>query len=413
MELYLKFQYQKNNMETTEIKKEKLHNLLIIDDEPEVIKSLTRLFRRDYNIFSTTNAEEGLKIMDNENIQVIVSDQRMPGITGVEFFSKIRVKYPDAVKLILTGYSDIEAVKDAINKGQVFRYITKPWDPYELENVIKEAFDKSDLITKNQELMISLKEANKNLENKVKERTKELEEVNTKLSELNIEKNKYIGMVTHDLRSPIGTAQSFSALLIDDYHETPEETQLKYLGIINERCNFSLDLIDNFLNVSKIESGVFDLKLSKQNYVSFVKDALVQERIMAEKKSQEIIINCPVSDILITFDVNKIQQVISNLVSNSIKYSMPGTKIFIDIELKDDEIITKVTDQGQGIPEDELPEIFKPFKITSVKATANEKSIGLGLAIVKKIVEAHNGKIEVYSKVGEGTSFVYYLPFKS
>lgn len=399
-------------METDEILKEKRHNLLIIDDEPDVIKSLTRLFRRDYNVFSTTDAEEGFKIMDNKSIQVIISDQRMPGITGVEFFSRIRVKYPDAVKLILTGYSDIEAVKDAINKGQVFRYITKPWDPYELENVIKEAFDKSDLITKNRELMISLKEANENLESKVKERTKELEEVNVKLSELNLEKNKYIGMVTHDLRSPIGTAQSFSSLLIDDYYEIPEEIHLKYLRIINDRCNFSLDLIDNFLNVSKIESGVFDLKLSEQDYVSFIKNNIVQEKIMAEKKSQEIIINCSVDEAFMTFDVNKIQQVISNLVSNSIKYSMPGTKIFIDIELKDNEIITKVTDQGQGIPENELSEIFKPFKTTSVKSTANEKSTGLGLAIVKKIIEAHNGKIEVYSKVGEGTSFKYFLPVK-
>lgn len=399
-------------METNEKMEGKSHNLLIIDDEPEVIKALTRIFRKDYNVFSTTDAERAFGIMETEKIQVIVSDQRMPGITGVEFFSKIKYKYPDAIKLILTGYSDIEAVKDAINKGQVFRYVTKPWDPYEIENIIKEAFDKSDLIIQNRELLESLKEANENLENKVKERTKELEKLNSKLSELNIEKNKYIGMVTHDLRSPIGTAESFSALLIDDYHETPTEKHLEYLGIINNRCNFSLDLIDNFLNVSKIESGTFDLKITEQDYVSFVKNSILQEKIHAVKKSQEIIINSSVDKAVLGFDVNKLQQVISNLVSNSIKYSMPGKKIFIDISLDENGIITKVSDQGQGIPKEELPDVFKPFKTTSVKATANEKSIGLGLAIVNKIIEAHNGHIEVESKVGEGTTFTFLIPME-
>lgn len=400
-------------MEASDIQKNQKHSLLIIDDEPDVIKALTRLFRREYNVFSSTDAEEGLEIMEKEKIQVIISDQRMPGITGVEFFSKIKVKYPDAVKLILTGYSDIEAVKDAINKGQVFRYVTKPWDPYELENIIKEAFDKSDLIAKNRELMISLQEANENLEAKVKERTRELESLNIKLSELNLEKNKYIGMVTHDLRSPIGTAQSFSSLLLDDYYETPSEKHIEYLGIINDRCNFSLDLIDNFLNVSKIESGVFDLKLTEQDYMSFVYNSLIQDKILSEKKSQEIVINSSVDKLVFVFDINKIHQALSNIVSNAIKYSMPGTKITIDIELNENEVITRVKDQGQGIPENELPDIFKPFKTTSVKSTANEKSTGLGLAIVKKIIEAHNGHIEVQSKVGEGTTFVYTLPLRS
>ncbi len=397
-------------MEASDIQKSQKHNLLIIDDEPEVIKALTRIFRRDYNVFSTTDAENAFQIMENENIQVVISDQRMPGITGVEFFSRIKARYPDAIKLILTGYSDIEAVKDAINKGQVFRYVTKPWDPYELENIIKEAFDKSDLIIQNRKLLENLKEANETLENKVKERTKELENLNVKLSELNLEKNKYIGMVSHDLRSPIGTAQSFSSLLLDDYYETPSEKQIEYLGIINDRCNFSLDLIDNFLNVSKIESGVFDLKLTEQDYVSFVYNSLVQDKIMSEKKSQEIIVNSSADKVVFVFDVNKIHQALSNIVSNAIKYSMPGTKISIDIDLSENEVITKVKDQGQGIPENELPDIFKPFKTTSVKSTANEKSIGLGLAIVKKIIEAHNGHIEVQSKVGEGTTFVYTLP---
>ena len=208
---------------------EKDYNLLIIDDEVDITKALVRQFRRKYNVISTTDASEALKIMENEKIQVVLSDQRMPGMTGVDFFAQIKDKYPDALKLILTGYSDIEAVIGAINEGQVFRYVKKPWNPDELETIIREAFEKYELITNNRKLMTSLQEANQNLEEKVQARTLELEKVNARLSELNLEKNKYIGMVAHDLRNPIGVAGSFSEILIDDLDTIPKETQLEYL----------------------------------------------------------------------------------------------------------------------------------------------------------------------------------------
>lgn len=389
---------------------EKDHNLLIIDDEVEITKALTRQFRKKYNVFSTTNAEDGFSIMEKEKIQVVLSDQRMPGLTGVDFFTRIKDKYPDALKLILTGYTDIEAVIGAINDGQVFRYVTKPWNPNELDSIIREAFEKYELITNNRKLMHSLQESNTTLEAKVKARTLELEKLNDRLSELNIEKNKYIGMVAHDLRNPIGVAASFSDILIEDYDGLDKENQLEYLEQINKNCNFSLNLIHDFLDTSKIEAGIFDLNLTFQEYVSFVKRNIVQNEILAKNKSQEIIITTDHSNIAACFDENKIQQVLNNLLSNAIKYSFPNTKIEIDISATTDEITTKIIDQGQGIPEEELMKLFNPFQTTSVKSTANEKSTGLGLAIVKKIIEAHRGKLKVESEVGKGSNFMFTIP---
>ena len=389
---------------------EKDHNLLIIDDEVDITKALVRQFRRKYNVFATTDAVDALKIMENKKIQVVLSDQRMPGMTGVDFFAQIKDKYPDALKLILTGYSDIEAVIGAINEGQVFRYVKKPWNPDELESIIREAFEKYELITNNRKLMYRLQEANQNLEAKVKARTLELEKVNASLSELNLEKNRYIGMVAHDLRNPIGVSSSFAEILIDDFDTIPKETQLEYLGHISTSCDFSLKLIRDFLDVSKIESGIFDLNLTELEYLSFIKKSIVHEEILAKNKSQEIIISTDLSSIATKLDSNKIQQVLNNLLSNAIKYSFPDTKILIDISETADEIVTKIIDQGQGIPKVELQKLFKPFQTTSVKATASEKSTGLGLAIVKKIIEAHHGWVKVESEVGTGSTFYFTLP---
>jgi len=389
---------------------EKDHNLLIIDDEVDITKALIRQFRRKYNVFATTDASDALKIMENQKIQVVLSDQRMPGMTGVDFFSKIKDKYPDALKLILTGYSDIEAVIGAINEGQVFRYVKKPWNPDELETIIREAFEKYELITNNRRLMTSLQEANQNLEEKVKVRTSELEKLNSRLSELNVEKNRYIGMVAHDLRNPIGVAASFSDILIEDYDAIPKADQIEYLGMINSSCNFSLNLMRDFLDVSKIEAGIFDLSVTNQDYIKFAKANISLVEILAKNKSQEIILRTDQESIIASFDSNKIQQVFNNLISNAIKYSFPHTKIVIDISETKTEIVTKIIDQGQGIPTNELQKLFNPFQTTSVRATNSEKSTGLGLAIVKKIIEAHHGWVKVESEVGKGSVFSFGFP---
>lgn len=241
-------------------------------------------------------------------------------------------------------------------------------------------------------------------------KTIELEALNSMLSELNIEKNNYIGMVAHDLRNPIGIAESFTEILIEELDNLSKETQLEYLTHITNNCSFSLGLIRDFLNISKIESGIFDLNASESEYVSFVKASIVYEEILAKSKSQEIIITTGVSNIYACFDKNKIQQVLNNLLGNAIKFSFPHTKIVIEISETETEIITKISDQGQGIPAEELSKIFNPFQTSSVKSTANEKSTGLGLAIVKKIVEAHHGWVKVESEVGKGSSFYFSIP---
>jgi len=389
------------------------YKLLIIDDEIEITKSIARQFRRKYQVFSATSASEGMEIMEKEHVQVILSDQRMPDMTGVDFFSVIKDKYPDALKLLITGYSDIEAVIGAINEGQVFRYVTKPWNPNELESIVKEAFEKYELITNNRRLMLSLQDSNIRLEEKVKIRTSELETLNSRLSDLNKEKNSYIGMVAHDLRNPIGIAEAFSDLLLEEFDTLTKDSQLEYIGLINQSCSFSLDLIHSFLDISKIEAGIFDLNLSLQDYISFLTDNVKRNAMLARNKSQSIVIETSLSEINFCFDKNKIEQVLNNLLGNAMKYSAANTQITIEVSSSGQWMTTRIMDEGQGIPQDELETVFHPYKTTSVKATSDEKSTGLGLAIVKKIIESHHGEVAVESEVGKGSVFSFKIPLAS
>lgn len=143
---------------------EKMIQVLYIDDEPNNITSFKAAFRRVFNVFTAESAEEGKAIVEKEKIHVILSDQRMPKTTGIEFFQSILETHPDPIRVLITGYTDITAVIDAINLGQVYKYLSKPWNEEEVKNTIKKSFEVYDLRQKNKELTEKLIEVNEKLE---------------------------------------------------------------------------------------------------------------------------------------------------------------------------------------------------------------------------------------------------------
>jgi len=130
--------------------------ILYVDDEAQNLVSFKATFRRDYKVLTATSGAEGIEIVRKNNVHLIISDQRMPEMTGVQFLEKMRAEYPDAIRMILTGFSDVEAIIDAINNGRVFRYITKPWNDTELRMAIENARQLYCLQQKNKDLVISL-----------------------------------------------------------------------------------------------------------------------------------------------------------------------------------------------------------------------------------------------------------------
>ena len=128
-----------------------------VDDEPEMLFSLRNLLRPEFEVFTAGSGAEGMKILEQHPIHVVMTDQRMPEMTGVEFLRQMKSEYPRAMRLIFTGYADIKAVIDAINQGNVFRYVTKPWDPEELLESLREAGRRYDQIVQRNQLMLELR----------------------------------------------------------------------------------------------------------------------------------------------------------------------------------------------------------------------------------------------------------------
>ena len=150
-------------------------SILYVDDEEDNLTVFRSTFRREFNIHLARSGAEGMEILKNNEVQLIITDQRMPEMTGIQFLESVIPDYPDCIRMILTGFSDVEAIIEAINKGRVYRYITKPWNKDELRLTINNAFENFELKKKNKNLIEELKETNEQLEQKVIDRTQKIE----------------------------------------------------------------------------------------------------------------------------------------------------------------------------------------------------------------------------------------------
>lgn len=188
---------------------ERQHTVLLVDDEENILNALNRVLRKEgYRILTAISGTDGLSIIDREKITLVLSDHRMPGMEGVEFLSEVRKRSPDTIRMMLTGYADMQAVVSAINRGEVYRFITKPWNDEEIKLILRDAIRQYELVQENRDLQeltqrqnLILKDLNANLEQKVSERTREVERLYKEL-EANFFDFVRVFMGLMELKSP-------------------------------------------------------------------------------------------------------------------------------------------------------------------------------------------------------------------
>lgn len=250
------------------------------------------------------------------------------------------------------------------------------------------------------------------LNNELNNLTRELQKKNVQLDQLNNLKNQFLGMAAHDLRNPISTILMFSEFIMESDKYKVSDNLQRIIEVIKTSSEFMLGLLEELLDVVKIESGQLQLNLELTDLEEFLRKNTDVNKLLAAKKEIKLVLNIPQPLPKMKIDANKIEQVLNNLISNAIKYSHNHTAVTISAFSSGAHVMISVEDQGQGIPENEIGKIFMPFSKISVKGTAGEKSTGLGLSIVKRIVTGHKGRIWVESKVGKGSVFHFTLPHR-
>jgi two-component system sensor histidine kinase/response regulator len=365
---------------SSSLKKKKIR-ILYLDDEENNLNSFKAAFRREYDIYLTSTSEEAFSILKSVKPHIIFSDQRMPVTTGVEFFNAVRQVFPDPVRILLTGYTDINDIIQAINKGHIYRYITKPWNEYEVRVAIENAYD--------------LYQTRKNLSNKIVE-----------LEKTNHELNHFIYSASHDLRAPV--ASSLGLLRVAKY-EVKDESSLEYFGKIDSTLQRLDALIHNIVDYYKNSRETSDLEL-----VDLPKliDSII-ESLNSSSEEAKANVACEIdNDMRFISDPFRIRIILSHLISNAIKFKKPNQKqaeISIKIKIDLENAHITVEDKGIGILEKHLQKVFQMF----FKSNGSEKSgSGIGLYIVKEALDKLEGDISVDSEKGEGTKFLLQIPNK-
>jgi signal transduction histidine kinase len=242
--------------------------------------------------------------------------------------------------------------------------------------------------------------------------TRSLHKKNAQLAHLNTLKNQFLGMAAHDLRKPISVILNYVEFLLDETEEQLDHEHFSFLTRIEHAAYFMKRLVDDFLDVSAIEAGRFQLNIGLVNPAEILERSLVLARIQAGKKKITLDVSVESGLSAIPIDGDKIEQAMSNLLGNAIEHSFAETCISVILKQVDDIIIFSVQDQGVGMSQEAIKQLFTPFSNSGAVKTGGEKSTGLGLTITRKIIEAHQGQITAESLEGSGTIFTFSLKIR-
>ncbi|GAB4500948.1 MAG: hypothetical protein Fur0035_04880 [Anaerolineales bacterium] len=249
------------------------------------------------------------------------------------------------------------------------------------------------------------------LNNELVTAQRELARKNAQLARLNEEKNRFLGMAAHDLRNPLYAILSSSELMLENSAALSAEQHQHFLAVIHNSSRFMAGLVDDLLDVAKIESGQLQLNLEMVDVTALARDNLAWNQSLAARKQISIEAQLEALPPAL-LDAAKMEQVLNNLIGNAIKFSSPGAIIQVSLSAAGENFLLRVEDHGIGISEEQKARLFQPFQ-RGQSGTGGEKSIGLGLAIVRRIVEGHKGKIWFESQPGVGTTFFVCLPFSA
>lgn len=348
--------------------------ILLIEDDSDDAFLIEKFLKqasseKEYFEISRVNRlEEGLSVLGHEKktFQLVLLDLSLPDSQGLETFIRVREVAPTVPVVVCSGLSDRAVALEAISKGAQDYVIKNELDQRVLERVIHYALERRHV----QQL-----------------------------------KEEFIGMVVHDLRSPLAISLEAIGQILEGYHGSITESQAQFLSMSHRAMSRLNRMISELLDVTKIELGKMNLEKIKINMCDIVRDIVKGFGSLANKKGVRLQSQLPAKPVFLHADQDKINQVWMNLVSNALKYTEKGS-IELAIEDSKEHVVCSVQDTGRGIAPQDLKRLFVKFE----RLTSQEQGTGLGLVISKAIVEAHGGKIFIESELNKGTRITFTFP---
>lgn len=369
-------------------------NLLIVDDEPGIRSGIRRIlanfsvdfpFLEEEFVFTIEEAgsgEDAINIIDNNPIDIVLLDNKLPGMDGIEVLEYINKKQIDCSVMMITSYASLDLAIKATNNG-AYNFVPKPFTPQELKTSIEG-------ITKNLYL---------------RRMTKQLNTVGKQI------RFQFLSVLSHELKSPINAIEGYLHIMeerqvgnnLDDYEMMIQRSL--------ERIRGMRSLIMDMLDLTRLESGKKARDVKKLDLVELMRISKDTMSPMAIQKNIKILINANPTEINFIGDQQEIEIIFNNLVSNAVKYNKENGEVICSLEEEENSIKIAVSDTGIGMSEEDIPKLFHDFVRIKNEKTKAISGTGLGLSIMKKIVEeVYHGTVQVESIVDQGTTFTVVIP---
>jgi signal transduction histidine kinase len=371
--------------------------ILVVDDEESVRILLKRtLTEAGYDVVTASNGQEALDKVSQLQVRVVLSDIKMPGISGIEVLRKLTADHPDICVIMATAVTDTQTAIDIMKLG-AYDYISKPFNQDDLLMRVRKAIEKLEL------------------EEKIKESAAELEVAMRSAQVANQAKSDFLASMSHELRTPLTSILGLSEVLQEEYFGKLNSKQKEYLNDIHESGQHLLLLINDILDIAKIEAGKMELELGPVVVKELLENSLIMIKEKAGKHNIKLDVDLApeIKGLKIQADERKLKQIIFNLLSNAVKFTPDGGRIQLGASCEDEKLAVAVTDTGIGISLEKQKKVFQEFYQVEAGLRDKTPGTGLGLPLSRKMVEMHGGEIWCESEgEGKGSRFVFTIPLE-
>lgn len=380
-----------------------LIQILVVDDDPALLQALLEalhLRMQGLKIDTAESAATALEEIARTDYDAIITDIKMPGMDGLALLARIKELRPQTPTLLITGHGEHDLTLQAL-RGGAYDFIQKPIERDYLVASLSRAIEARQLSRQVEAQRLALERHAAMLEQTVQERTRELIEANRV-------KDEFISIASHELNTPLTTVK----LLVQLTRRQLERAgipMVKHMERIERAIARMEQLINDLLDVSRIEEGKLVMRRKPCNLQELCQQVVDEQKTTT---SRAITFTAPDNPVCAEVDVDRISQVLTNLLSNALKYSPATAPVALTLEQAEGKAVLSVRDQGAGIPAEALPHIFDRFyRVPGIEVQSGSGvGLGLGLHICREIVERHGGQIWAESTEGQGSTFYVSLP---
>jgi len=384
--------------------------ILVVDDEPRGVELLERVLRSLGEVHSATSGEDARALIDRLEFDAVISDQRMPGVTGVDLLSEVASRNDATGRILITGYADLDSTVDAINRGRIHAYLSKPCPPTQLRLTVEAVLERVQLSRDNARLIEELVERNRRLVHV----TRLLRDARCAAEAANRAKSVFLANVSHEIRTPMTSIMGYAQLLETDGDDARERSES--LRAIQQSGHQLLRVVNDILEISRAETGTLDARFEPFSVSELLNELYGIWLPKAQERKLGLTLQCDAEVGQLTSDALRVRQILTHLLDNSVRFTETGNMAISARKGADGtgapSVVIEVTDTGCGIAREDLARIFQPFTQLDMSTTRRHRGVGLGLTICQRLTERLHGQISLTSNVGSGTQVRLTLPLE-